>query len=178
MFFEQIGEYTRAHLQTHIAEYLSEQQSLFDDKLPLVLPKTIDVSSLIGGVMQVARDTLPQYAINIVNKRPSTRLENLYLYEYPGELMLMVGGNSASDVDRLAWRHATALEKFIKEHQTFHQHSDTDGFLLMDWVWISTTIMGAMQLEKEDSPVGELWVNAAQLDVIWTTSEMGTMDVE
>jgi hypothetical protein len=176
MFFEQIGDYTRSHLRSHIRAYLLEQQTLHDDKIPLVMPKSIDLSSMVGGTIQVARDTLPQYAINVLSKSPSQIPEDYFAYNYPGQIMVLVGGRSAKDVDLLAMRHAAAIEKFAKEHPHLHQYSDADGFTLLHWIWNRTTFSGAMNLEGETDSDGEFWVNGAQIDFTWTTSEMGSDD--
>lgn len=173
MFYEQIGEYTRGHLSTHLPAYLTAQQALYTDKLPLIFPKHIDVASIVGGIVQVARETLPQYAIDIVNKQLGTGFEDLYTYDYPGQITALVGGGSAHEVDVLIKRHAAMIEKFSKEHEFLHQHSDSDGFTLLGWRWDATMFSGAMQLERADSPVGELWAAAAQLDFTWVTSEAG-----
>ena len=175
MFFEQIGEYTRAHLMTHLQAELAAEEDRHDDNIKLIMPKTMDVASMVGGVMQVARETLPQVAINILNKQSSPTAEDVYAYAYPGQMIVMVGGRDSDTVDKLGFRYASVFERLIKKHPHLHQESQ-DEFTLIGWVWNGTTFSGAMQLEREDSPVGELWTQAVGLTVSWITSEFGPSD--
>ena len=175
MFYEQIGEYTRAHLMEHLPAELAAEEDRHDDTIKLVMPKTVDVASMVGGVMQVARDTLPQVAINILNKQASPTNDNLYAYAYPGQLITMVGGRDSDSVDKLAYRYGSVIERLVKLHPHLHQNQE-DEFTLIGWLWNNSTFSGAMQLERPDSPVGELWVHAVGISVNWITSEFGPSD--
>lgn len=175
MFYEQIAEYTRAHIRSHIQTYLDLEETKHTDKLPLVFPKSIEPGTMLGGTMGIARETLPQYAIQMVVKSPERGFGDLFLYNYPGQVIAMVGGTNPVDVEKLAYRHAAALERMAKAHPHLHQYEASE-FSLISWEWITTTFSGAMQLEREDSPVGELWVDAAQLTFNWVTSEEGMAD--
>jgi hypothetical protein len=179
MFYEQISVYTKKHLLEHLKSYLDAEAALYSDRLPLVLPVAIDLSSLVGGVIATARDTLPQYTIDCNTKAYGEEIEDLQTYLYSGAITFLVGGQNADIADHLAHRHAAALEKWVRDHVHMHQHDDDDGFTILGFAWVATQFTGAVQVETQENTSNsqnDFWVCAGAMEVQWVTSESGPGD--
>jgi len=172
MFQEKIAKITADHLRTHIAAYLDEVNSQFEDNdiVKLVVPKKIEVAGQVGGVVNELPENLPHYAVDCLTKSFGGVREDLWTYSYDGHFAGMVSATNQSAVDKLTKRHAAAIEKFVRQHFHLHAYTD-DDFTLLQMVFLASDFSGA-------EPVGEvngreLWLGAFRLDVTWGTSEDG-----
>lgn len=123
--------------------------------------------------MAIARQTLPQYAIDCNSKEPILEGgDNLYDQLYEGQITWLVSANDANSAEELARRHATVLETFCKSHYLLHQYSG-DEFQVTGFEWYDCELTGAMNLNGENSPDGELWVAGGTMSLAWRVSENG-----
>ncbi len=171
MYQEFIAEYTASHLREHIGELLEEIDSWYEgtDKITLVQPKSIDAASAVGGIVSELPETLPAYSVDCANKTFAGVLEDLYVYEYVGQINGMVSSGSRTSVEKLINRHAAAVEAFIRRHQNLHFYT-TDHFRLIGMAFVGTDFSGAERVQEGDR---ELWLAAFSIDVLWDVSEDG-----
>jgi hypothetical protein len=177
MYYEQLRVWTRDHLVHHLKPILEAEEDLNGDSVALVMPKYIDLASVLGGVVAVARNTLPQYAIDCNSKITDFSAENLNTYAYSGSISLIVGATDAAAADKLASRHSAAVEKYVMTHRFGHQTQHPHGFWIIGFAWVNTDFSGAIKLEDENQ-TQEFWVSAADVQVQWQTSEDSAMEHE
>jgi hypothetical protein len=177
MFYEQLRILTRDHLVSHLKPLLEQQEDMNDDPIALVMPKYIDLSSILGGVVAVARNSLPQYAIDCGEKVTDLGADDLNTFIYSGSIALIVGATDAAAADKLCSRHAAAVEKFSMTHRFFHQVEHPHGFNVIGFAWVNTDFSGAIKLDEE-SQAQDLWVSAADVRVQWQTVEDAAMEHE
>lgn len=171
MFHEQIAKQTADHLRTHIEGYLDEVNAWFpDDQIQLTVPKSIDVSSVVGGLFASFNEILPQYGIDISNKVFVPEGENLWTYQYTGQINGMLHGNSEQFVSKAIARHAAAVELFIKRHSVMHE-LETDQFTIVEMVWVDMIFSGAEDLGEVEGQ--QTWLAGFSIDLGWITSEQG-----
>lgn len=173
MFHEDIGNTTAEHLRTHIEDYLDLINSRYTDKATLVVPKSIDVTSVVGGLFTEYNSILPQYGIDILNKEQSPDADNLWTYIYTGQINGMVHGTSDEAVDKMVHRHGAAAEYFVRQHLTLHE---TPGLTSKDYTIIQFLFSNIEWSGAED--VGEVdgrqtWLGAFSLNCLWEVSEEG-----
>jgi hypothetical protein len=175
MYQEKIAQLTADHLRTHIDELLAEVNAQFPDNdiIKLVTPKKIEVAGQVGGVVNELPENLPHYAVDCLSKTFGGVREDLWTFQYDGHFAGMVAATNQTAVDKLAKRHASAVELFLRRHWHLHLHSDED-FTLMQMIFMGSDFSGA-------EPVGEvngreLWLGAFRIDVAWSTSEDGPSD--
>jgi hypothetical protein len=169
MFQEAIAKQTAEYLRGHLEEYLQTVASRFTgtDRLTLKVPD-IKSSTLVGGAMQADIKDLPAIGVDCLDKQEIPSGESLCYYQYDGAIAGLISASSAGDVDRLAKRHASAIELFVREHQFLHQFSTPD-FSMREFIYVNTTFSGAIQLElEEEKPI---WVDGFTHNVLWITSE-------
>lgn len=172
MYHEQIARYTADHLREHIAGYLAAIEAEFTSPelmVPLLVPKTIEPSSAVGGLIQDFDKILPEYGIDVLNKVPSQDDTALWSYEYLGQINGMVHGGSREAVDMLIGRHERAVENFILDHRLLHEHK-TDNFSIIEFNFATTEWSGAEDLSTSEK---SLWLAAFSTNVSWFTSERG-----
>jgi hypothetical protein len=175
MYFSQISSHTKEHLLSHMAELLANEQSKYGDTIRLVMPKVVDLSSMIGGIMAIATDTLPQYSLDCNSKVESEMGEyNLNTYDYSGQISFLVNGGDPNSCQEIARRHAAALEQFCKAHQFFHQYTSDAGFKIIGFECNAVELQGPMELITESK--GNIWVAGGVLDLTWVVSETGYFD--
>jgi len=170
MYHEQIAKLTADHLRTHIAAYLAEIEAeyLGTDKVTLVVPKSIDPASVVGGMMTEFDQILPQYGVDVLNKNLGAEIEGLFTYDYAGQINGIVSSTSRDSVDKLCSRHARAVEKFIKEH-LFNLHSTDPNFTMIGIGFMGLDCSGAENLGTVNDR--EIWIAAFSINLIWATSE-------
>lgn len=177
MFQEEIADLTSTHLRTHIEAYLSAVQALHADTIKLQMPKTIETANLVGGVYNTSNDKMPAYAVDVLNKTfAATTPENLWLYDYEGHIAGIISGLDEVSVNKLIKRHEEAVEKFVKDHLSFHNLSSTLGsdFTVVGFDFVDAAFSGAEELETvEDRTV---WIAGFRIDLTWTVSEAGPGD--
>lgn len=170
MYQEEIASTTADHLRTHIKDYLNAVSAKHSDKLSLVVPRSIDSASIVGGMISELPTKLPAYAIDCLNKSFAGTDENLFIYQYQGQINGMVAAASQDHVDKLTKRHSAAVEWFIREHLGLHALSG-DGFTLLEFDYVETDFSGAELVDE--SADRELWLGAFSINVFWFTSEDG-----
>lgn len=170
MFEEQIGKWTADHLRTHIEDYLAEVNASASTPITLVVPKAIEVASVVGGLFTEYDNILPQYGIDILGKSFAGMSENLFIYQYDGQINAMVHAGSREAVDMLVKRHAAAIELFIRRHEVVHLYQ-TNDFSMLDMSFSAKDFSGAEELsEVAGRP---LWVAGISINLTWLTSEDG-----
>jgi len=174
MFQEQIAKLTADHLRTHIGAYLAAIESEYTAKesITLTVPKSIDYSSLVGGMMTEFDKILPQYGVDVLSKILGEDNENLFTYNYLGQINGLVSATSREAVDKLCTRHARAVEHFIKQHQFMHQETNTN-FALLAMAFGGLEFSGAENLGTYNDR--EVWIAGFSIDLIWATSEDSAM---
>lgn len=173
MYFSEIVRYTREHYLEHLPSLIADCKAQYSDNIPVIAPVTLDIASAVGGVIKLARSTLPQYAIDCSNKEPlDTDPDNLYLYGYTGQFQFLCSASNPDTAEEVARRHAWMFEKFCKEHANLHIYSFTGG-TIQELNCFGTDLVGSMNLNPEGSPDGELWVAGGSMDISWKVSENG-----
>lgn len=170
MFQEDIADWTATHLRTHIEAYLDEVNGRFSIPATLVLPKSIESTSVVGGLISSYNEILPQYGIDCADKEFSEAIGDLYTYQYTGQINGMLHGTSRQAVDTAIKRHGAAVELFIKRHQFLHEYV-TDDFSFLELAMGTVSFSGAEDLGVVDGR--QLWLAAFSIDVAWFTSEAG-----
>jgi len=176
MFHEQIGKLTADHLRTHIKAYLAaieaEYTSTPKQGVTLTVPKSIEYSSLVGGMMTEFDKILPQYGVDVLSKVGGEDIENLFTYNYIGQINGLVSATSRDAVDKLCSRHARAVEYFVKQHQFLHKESNAN-FSILAFGWINLEFSGAENLGEYNDR--EIWIAGFSTDVVWAVSEDSMM---
>lgn len=172
MYFEPIAELTADHLRTHIEAYLDEIATRYNgkDRVPLVVPKSIEATSVVGGMWTEFDNILPQYGVDILGRTFSGVSDNLFEYEYPGQINGMVHALDELTVDRLCKRHCEAVERFIKEHQLMHQHTNNQ-FTVIEIGHSETTLSGAENIQGDNNK--SIWVAGFSINIVYLISEDG-----
>lgn len=175
MFQEQIAQLTADHLRTHATAYLDEIAALNPtDQVTLVAPKSIRASSVVGGMVAELPELLPAYGVDALSKQPIPLSDNLWTFQYEGQINGMVLASNEVEVDKLAKRHARAVEYFVRKHRLLHQLA-TDDFEIISFEFLGSDFSGATPL-SEDPASRPLWVGGFSIDVTWMTSENGPED--
>lgn len=174
MYFEYIAELTRDHIRTHLGAYLSDANTGHTKKTALVMPKSFEASSYVGGLLGVTRDTLPALAVNADNKEFSGSDEDLFVYLYTGQIAGMVTSGDALDVERQAKRYAALMELFVKEHLRL-PHDDALPFRIIEFAFQRVTFFGAADIQEQSTGknTNSYWIDGFLLDISWLVSEMG-----
>ena len=172
MYQEQLAKLTADHLRTHIKAYLDIVDAMFagNDNVPLLVPKTIEPASLVGGMVTAFDKILPQYGIDVMGKQLAASDDSLWSYEYAGQINGLVHGGSQEAVDKLVKRHAAAVELFIRNHRVLHQE-DNLQYRVVEFVFVASDFSGAEDLGEHDS--GPIWLAGFSINVSWFTSEDG-----
>lgn len=176
MFQEHIARHTASHLRGHIKAYLAEISAEYTGDLTttLVVPKRIEISSAVGGMIQEFDKILPQYGIDVLGKSLSADDASLWSYEYPGQINGLVHGGSRETVDLSISRHARAVEHFINQHRFMHKYQDPSGnFSIVEFIFANTEFSGAENISTEDA---QIWLAGFSTNVSWFTSENGPDD--
>jgi hypothetical protein len=176
MYQEDIARETTRHLREHIKDYLDDIWAQYTGELtvPLVVPKRIDISSSVGGMINEFDQILPQYGIDILGKAFSPTDESLWSYEYPGQINGLVHGGSRESVDLLIGRHARAVEFFIRQHKLLHEFK-TNNFSLLELAFAGVDFSGAEEMVDSESG-GTTWLAGFSINASWFLSEDGPDD--
>ena len=176
MYYEEIEKWTRSTLISHLPLLLAEEMDSHPDSLVLTMPVSFDMSSVIGGVTRVARDTLPQYAVECATKRLDATGEDIPTYIYTGTLTLMIGDVSPARVDAITKRHATCVEKWINSHlNPFPIGDDVEtNYWIQEMSFAYSAFSGAMPMEQSASNQQdvEFWVSGVELGLLWRVAEV------
>jgi hypothetical protein len=173
MYGENLARLTSDHLRTHIGDYLDTIASEYTGNLsvPLVVPKRIDYSSAVGGMIQDFDKILPEYGIDVLGKTLSQDDASLWSYEYAGQINGLVHGGSQEAVDFVIGRHCRAVEYFIMQHRLLHEYQDPAGnFSLLEFAFGGYDLSGAEDISSNE---GSLWLAGFSINVSWFTSEVG-----
>lgn len=170
MYGEDLGRYTADHLRTHIKDYLNQVQLRYggDQVVTLVVPKSIEFTSVVGGTISEFDKILPQYGIDVLGKSPSQDDTSLWSYEYAGQINGVVHAGSREAAHYLMSRHATAVEHFIKEHSILHDFNNPN-FKIIEFVFAGTDFSGAEDISEDQS----LWLAGFSINCSWFVSEDG-----
>jgi hypothetical protein len=169
MYEKPIAQLTREHLVSHLPAYLAEVERL--DQLKLVMPKTVEISSIVGGIMD--HKHLPAYALDVQTKEFSTTTENLWTYIYVGQITGMVSGKSALEVDDLVKGHKSAVELFCVRHKDAVFTTADSAFTIIGFEFSQSDFSGAIDQTK--NPKTPFWVAAFQIGIAWLVSEEAPM---
>ena len=174
MYQEDLARYTSDHLRSHIKPYLDEVWSEYTapDSVPLIVPKRIDFSSQVGGMITEYDKILPQYGIDILGKDQAPSDDSLWSYIYSGQINGLVSGGSREAVDYLVARHSRAVEAFIRRHWHLHQHENAN-FRILEFLFSGFDFSGAEDVSTSDR---DIWVAGFSHNVVWLTSEDGPSD--
>lgn len=174
MYHENLKKLTADHLRTHIKAYLTEVDAQYTGsaKINLVLPKSIDASSVVGGIVSEFQNTLPQYGIDISDKLMGQDTSGLWTYQYVGQINGLVNAGSQPSVDKLVDRHAQAVEMFIRRHMYLHKEKNA-YFSIFEFDFEGISWSGA---ENVGGPDGDVWLAGFSANVSWYTSEDGPDD--
>jgi hypothetical protein len=167
MYFKPIARITKDHLASHIETYLEEVNDP-SDTLSLAMPKVIEISSVIGGVIGQFDKTMPRYAVDCLGKTLSETNEDINTYVYNGQITGIVSGRSAQVVDDLIKAHCAACELFVKNH-LYIDHADKSKFAIQAMGFVSANFSGAMEIEK--APAAPVWIAAFDINISWLVSE-------
>lgn len=170
MYQEEIAAQTADHLRTHISGYLDRIASRHSDQITLLIPKSIEPASVVGGMVSELPNRLPAYGIDCLNKVSAGMEEDLFLFQYQGQINGMIAAGSQDLVDKLAKRHAAAIELFVREHVGLHKFT-TDNFSFVEMDYIETEFSGAELVDESEDR--QLWLGAFSINVFWFTSEDG-----
>lgn len=177
MFYEPLAKLTRAHFKSHLPAYWSLVNGYHDRQYNLVMPKRFDISSVVGGVVGVSRETLPALAIIAFERQFSSLDDDQWTYLYPGQLAGMVsatGPDGADEVEALARRWAGTFEMFLNEHRRAPLAADYDstgdGFRIKGFGYTRTEFFGAANVDEDEVRV---WIDGFRIDFAWETIEAG-----
>lgn len=176
MFHEDVGRITAEHLREHIEGYLAQINERYGDPVNLTVPKSIEVTSVVGGLFKDYDNILPQYGIDVLNKEESPSADNLWTYVYTGQINGMVHGTSDNIVDQMIHRHGAAVEQFVREHYTLHQDpadlfNQAREFTITKFLFSNIEWSGAEDLGEVDGR--QIWLGAFSLNCLWEVSENG-----
>jgi len=173
MYAEEVAILTAKHLREHIQDYLDYVQQLHHDSVKIQMPKSIETDNLVGGVYNTKLDAMPAYAVDIISKAFTERLEDLWLYSYDGHIAGVVSGQDEVAVNRLIKRHEAAAEMFVKRHEFMHQVQSELGadFSIRQLGFTGAAYSGAELVEERDNR--QVWMAGFRIDLIWIVSEDG-----
>lgn len=174
-FYEQVAKLTRAHINTHLRDYLDTVNALYDEQIQLDLPKRFDISTIVGGVVGVSRETTPAIAISANERSFSNDEDDVWSYIYSGQISGMVSSlDSANVVESLVRRYAGALETFINEHKrepvAVGYNWALSPFIIKGIGYSRTEFFGAANVEEGELNV---WVDGFRIDLAWSVIEPG-----
>lgn len=174
MFHEDIAQITADHLREHIAVLLDGINARYPEATNLVVPKSVEVTSVVGGLFTQYDKILPQYGIDILTKELAPTSESVYTYLYSGQINGMVHGRSQDAVDKMTHRHGAAVEQFVREHLTLHQVPEpfsTKEFTILEFDFAGIEWSGAEDLGEVEGV--QIWLGAFSLNTLWLVSEEG-----
>lgn len=171
MFQEQLAEQLADHFRSHIKAYLEEANDAWPagERETVRTGATVETASLAGGVMGIEIEKLPAFAVDVNNKVVAQVSEDLFLYEYNGQIAGLVIAGSQRSVNRLAKRYERATEKFIKEHEMVHS-LETADYTVVRLVFQATDFSGAEEVTIEQKAV---WIDGFRVDFSLVVSENG-----
>ena len=180
MYYEDLERWTREELSSHLSTLLAQEQLNHDDDLSLVFPVSIDTSSVLGGITDATPATLPQYAIDCESKELAAASEDGWLYDYSGQITIMVWADRADKVDAICRRHVAAVERWINSHM--HPGYSKDGhFMIIEMRYSSTIFAGAIPLQQstaQNPDAVDSWIAGADINLAWRLSESGPSQVD
>jgi hypothetical protein len=177
MYQEEVADLTAAHLREHIGALLDAVQSIYNDKVVLQNPKTIETANLVGGVYNADPNEMPAYAIDIIEKKFAGDAQaGLWLYIYNGHIAGVLSGSSESAVNAAIKRHEQAAERFVKSHSHIHSLTSLLGndFRIVELGFAGAAFSGAEQINAQQDR--ELWIAGFRIDLQWVVSEDGPGD--
>ena len=177
MYQEEIANLTADHLRTHIEALLAATSSIYNDKVVLQNPKSIETANLVGGVYNAKPDEMPAYAVDIVSKAFAGDAQaSLWLYTYEGHIAGVVSGGSEATVNASVKRHEQSVEKFVKSHQHHHSIESALGndFRIVELGFSGAAFSGAELVEERDDR--QVWIAGFRIDLTWVISEEGPGD--
>lgn len=172
MFQEDLAKYTADHLRTHIEAYLEAVNARFTGakKISLIVPKTIEVASVVGGTISEFQKLLPMYGIDVLNISEAQDSAALYTHEYDGQINGLISSSSRDIADGLIKRHANAVERYVRDHLFLHELKN-DYFTVVNFQAGNLEFSGAEDLGEVEGK--QIWLAAFSLNVVWFTSEDG-----
>lgn len=175
MYHEDLARLTADHLRAHIGAYLTAENARHTEKVKLIVPKSIEPASVVGGMFTEFNNILPQYGIDVLDKvfMPDNS-GDLFTYLYSGQINGLVHGSTQDSVDKLIKRHSAGVEFFIRNHLTLHESSQTPlsaNFALLEFSYLQTQFSGAEDLGEVEG--SHTWMAAFSIDCAWLTSEDG-----
>lgn len=170
MYYEEIEQWTKAHLLSHLPTMLAAKQAKYTDGIKMEMPKFIDLSTLVGGIMNVARDSLPQYAIDCVSKELASDGDSLWDFVYQGSITVVVGDTTAARADAKCKRVAAVIEQFLNTHQ--FPTATLPEATILSVRWAATSFSGSLELVDSKSKV-TTWISVAEIQLAWKVSERG-----
>lgn len=182
MFGEAIARITRDHCMEHLEVLLAAANALLEKPVTLQMPKTFDISSIVGGRTGVAgRETLPSLSIDAPTKAYEGITEDdLWEFVYTGQILGMVSARSVDEAENIAKCYIAAMEQFVRLHlhAPFSASFNESGltFSIVEFGWTRSNRFGAANLadtSEGQRPGATYWVDGFRLDVFWRVSERG-----
>lgn len=176
MYHEDLARLTADHLRTHIEVYLTEENARYNDKVKLIVPKSIEPASVVGGMFTEFDNILPQYGIDILEKVfiPDNS-GDLFTYLYTGQINGLVHASTRDAVDKLVKRHGASVERFVRQHQTLHDWQTpvplNENFRITEFAFSAIQWSGAEDLGEVEG--AHTWMAGFSCDCAWVTSEEG-----
>ena len=170
MWYEEIADATASHLSTHIQQYLLDVEAKHSDGLGLIQPRTIETANLVGGVYSAELDSLPAYAVDVMNREVVPSMDDAWLYQYSGHIAMIIIAPSEAAANRICKRHLHAVELFVNEHQFMHELVINDECSIHEFGFAGSALSGAAPVTVNEK---EAWVAGARVDVVWVTRETG-----
>lgn len=183
MYNTQIATITRDHFAEHLRDLLDLANAATGlPPVTLVMPKSLEVSSIVGGRTGVAgRETLPSVSIDSSGKQAlGTTDHDLIEYVYAGQIMGLVSGSNAQEVEQICKCYSAATELFIIEHLNapFADSFDESNlpFRITEFGFAGSARFGAANVadDQKGAPASSrYWVDGFRTEVYWKVSEMG-----
>lgn len=182
MYGDQIARITRDHCLAHLEALLDAANGLLDKPVTLIMPRTFDISSYVGGRTGVAgRETLPSLSIDAPNKVfAGVTEDNLWEFNYTGQVLGMVAARSGDEAESIAKCYVGAIETYINSHQhaPFDDTFNESGlpFRIAEFGWTRSSRFGATNLADASAGAragSTFWTDGFRTDVFWTVSESG-----
>lgn len=177
MYQEEVANLTAEHLRSHIGALLDSVAALYEDKVVLQNPKSIETANLVGGVYNADPNEMPAYAVDIISKAfAGESTDGLWLYSYDGHIAGVLSGGSEAFVNAAIKRHEQATERFIKSHRHMHTMPSAKGndFRIIEIGFSGAAFSGAEQINAANDR--ELWIAGFRIDLLWIVSEDGPGD--
>jgi hypothetical protein len=176
VFYEQLAKLTRAHMQEHFTEYAALVNAHYDQVIQLDIPRTFEISTIVGGVVGISRDTMPAFAISANKRSFLDDDEDVWSYLYTGQISGMIGTTETAErVESMVRRYAGIFEMFIQNHRRLPASAAFDEsqypFRIKSFAAGDTEFLGAANLDEAENM--RIWIDGFTIEIAWEVVEAG-----